>query len=61
MTYANDGWIIRHSWRLILLDIRMVLNPQVFYVAAAEHDVLVDLIGGSDLFFGSALATLGTE
>jgi hypothetical protein len=39
----------------------MVLNPQVLYVAAAEHDILVDLIGRGDLFFWSALATLGTE
>lgn len=61
MTYAYDGRIIRHSWRLILLDVGMFFNPQVLDVAAAEDNVLVDLIGGRDLFFRSALATLGSE
>lgn len=61
LTYANDGRIIGHGWRLVLLDVGMILNPQVFYVTAAEHDVLVDLVGGSNLLFRSTLATLGTE
>ena len=26
MTYANDGRIIGHSWRLVLLNVGMVLN-----------------------------------
>lgn len=26
ITYANDGRIIGHSWRLVLLDVGVVLN-----------------------------------
>lgn len=39
----------------------MLLDAKIFHVAAAEHDVLVDLIRRRDLFFGPASTTLRSE
>ena len=44
MTYADNGRVVRHDRGLVLLDGGVLLNPQVLDIAAAEDDVLVDLV-----------------
>jgi hypothetical protein len=58
LTYAHNSRIIGHGRRLVLLDARVFLNSQVLDIAAAEHDVFVDLVGGSELLFGSTSSAL---
>lgn len=60
-TYVDNGRVLGHSRRLVLLDSRVVLDPQVLDIAAAEDDVVVNLIGRCYLFFGSTPPTLSAE
>jgi hypothetical protein len=63
-TYPNNSRVIGHHRRLVLLDGRVLLNAEVLHVAASEHNVLVDLVGGTNLLFrpsSSALSAVGTH
>lgn len=60
-TYVDNGRVLRHGRRLILLDAWVVFDPQVFDIAATENDVVINLVGGCYLFFGSVPSTLGSE
>jgi hypothetical protein len=59
--YSDNGWVIWHGGRLVLLDARGVLNSEVLHVASSEDDILVDLVRRTDLLFWPAFATLCTE
>jgi hypothetical protein len=61
MTYADNGWVIGHSWRLVLLDrARAFLDPQVLHIFAAKDDVFVNLVARSCLVVASTPAPLST-
>lgn len=60
-TYANNGRVIGHGRGLVLLDARMFLDAKILHVAASEDDILVDLIRGADLLFGTAFSPLSSK
>lgn len=59
-TYSEDGRVVGHLRRLVLLGGGSFLDPQVLDIAASEDDVLVDLLRGLDLVY-TILATLSAE
>lgn len=59
-TYAKDGWIVGHGRRSSLGLLDFVLYAEILHIAAAEDDVLVDVVGSSDLVLAIA-AAFGTE
>lgn len=63
-TYVDDGRVLGHGRRLVLLDARVFFDPQVFDIAAAENDVVVNLVGRRYLIFRptpSALCSVGAD
>ena len=58
LTYSYNGRVIGHGSWLVLLAGALLLDAKIFHIAAAEDDILVDLIRGGNLFFWIALATL---
>ena len=58
-TYAEDGGIVGDGGWFVLLDARVLLDAEVLHVAAAEDNVLVDLVRGRDLVLRPASAALG--
>lgn len=60
-THADDGWVIRNSRGLVLLDARVVLDSQVLHITASEDDVLVHLVGGRNLFVWPAFTAFCSE
>lgn len=61
MTYADNSRVIWHGGRLVLLDAGVFLDAEILHIAAAEDDILVDLIGGTDFVVGPPLAALCAE
>jgi hypothetical protein len=61
MTYSENGRVLRHGWRVVLLDGGSLLDTEILDIAAAEDDVLVHLVRGSYLFLGSSFATFRAE
>lgn len=57
---AKDGWIVGHGRRSSLGLLDFVLYAEILHIAAAEDDVLVDVVGSSDLVLAIA-AAFGTE
>lgn len=60
-TYADNGRVIGHDGRLVLLDARVFLNAKILHVAASKDNVLVDLIRGADLLFRATFSPLCSE
>ena len=52
-TYPNNGRVVGHSRRLVLLGARVFLNAKVFHIAASEDDIFVDLVGRADLLIAT--------
>lgn len=61
VTYSDDSRVIRDSWRLVLLDARVLLDSQVLDIASTEDDVLVDLVRGSNLLLRSTFTAFRSE
>ena len=60
-TYAEDCGIIGDR-RLVLLGSRRTLfYAEILHIAAAENDILVDLVRGGHFLLGIVLATLCSE
>ncbi len=60
MTYAEDGWIIGDSGRLLIRS-GSLLNAKVLHVTPSEDDVLVDLRGWRYLLIGLSFSALGAK
>lgn len=59
-TYTDNGRVVWHGWRLVLLGgSRTLLDAQIFHIATSEDDEVVDLIRGRYLLGGIAFPTLG--
>lgn len=57
-TYSDNSGVVGHNRRLVLLyRCWGLLDPQVFDICAAEDDVLIELVRGSNLL--ARLAVLG--
>ena len=56
-TYSDDGWLLWHSRRGLLLD--LLFDAEVLHIASSEDDLPVDGLCGRDLV--TASAALGTE
>lgn len=55
-TYTNNGRVLGHGWRVVLLDARVFFNSKVLYITAAEDDIFINLVGRSNFFLGPAFA-----
>ena len=53
-TYTKDGWIVGHLRRGLCRG--LILDTEVLHITAAEHNVLVDLVGRCNLLLGLAFA-----
>ena len=63
-TYSNNGWIIWHWGRFLLLGCGVLLNAQILHVATAKDDVLVDLVRAGLLLGrvgGAAFSAVGGD
>lgn len=60
-TYADNGRVNGNWRRFVLLDRGCFFDPQILDIGAAKHNVLVELVRGSNFFFRFALASFGSE
>ena len=58
-TYSNDGRVIWHWGRFLLLRLCILLNAQILHIAATEDDVFVDLVRAGLFLRGIAAAAFG--
>lgn len=60
-TYSSENSRVVGHLRWIVLAKILHLNLEILYIAASKDNVIVDLIGGRNLFVRVASPALGTE